>query len=186
MVETGEFFDRKAGPAGFNHPRGNTVLIHLDFRVWRRSASKGSMVENLAVLEDLRDLVSGLTCRDRQFASHSARQEVLALLHRSGNRREEPAKARRSCDEIVSLGNPNGALCRYCPRSLCPAQQRSHMNLRRPTRRSNSLLFRNALESDARMAASLGKAPDFSRLFGGAVDKVRFRTGNFGNQNREF
>ena len=36
------------------------------------------------------------------------------------------------------------------------------------------------------MPASFGKAPDFSRLFGGAADKLRFRTGNFGNQNREF
>ena len=56
----------------------------------------------------------------------------------------------------------------------------------RPARHSNSLLFKNAVESDARMAAGLGKAPDFSRLFGGAVDEIPFRTGNLGRQYREF
>ena len=36
------------------------------------------------------------------------------------------------------------------------------------------------------MAAGLGKAPDFSWLFGGAVDEMPFRTGNLGRQYREF
>jgi hypothetical protein len=36
------------------------------------------------------------------------------------------------------------------------------------------------------MAASFGKASDFSRLFRGTVDKIRVRTGNFARQNREF